>query len=65
MGSGSCYLPLPVTLSEDPSEEDPGIAEALRGRVSVPVSAQLVIQYIQGVSAVQSSDLDKTHQCCE
>ena len=59
--TGSCYLPLPVTLSRDPSQEDLGIAEAPRGRVSVPALAQLVIQYIQGVLAVHSSDLDKTH----
>ena len=60
--TGSRGWPLPVTLSRwVPSEEDSGTAEALRGRVSVPGRAQLVIQYIQGVLAVHSSDLDKAH----
>ena len=60
--TGSRGWPLPVTLSRVLSKEDSGMAEALRGRVSVPGRAELVIQYIQGVLAVHSSDLDKAHQ---
>ena len=59
--TGSRGWPLPVTLSRVLSEEDSGMAEALRGRVSVPARAELVIQYIQGVLAVHSSDHDKAH----
>ena len=59
--TGSRGWPLPVTLSRVLSEEDSGMAEALRGRGSVPARAELVIQYIQGVLAVHSSDLDKAH----
>ena len=58
---GGCSSPPPVTLSQVPSPEELGMAEAHGGRVPVPALAQLVIQYIQGVLAVHSSDLDKTH----
>ena len=47
--TGSRGWPLPVTPSRVLPGEDSGMAEALRGRVSVPGRAQLVIQYIQGV----------------
>ena len=59
IGSGS--LPLPVTLSRDPSCEDLGMPEASRGRVPVSASAQLDIQYNQGVSAVIFSDHRLAH----
>ena len=58
---GSRSSPPPVTPFPVPSQEDLGMAEAHGGRVPVPALAQLVIQYIQGVLAVHSSDLDKAH----
>eukprot|EP01043_Picozoa_sp_COSAG02_P012674 COSAG02_NODE_493_length_21166_cov_13.181318_3_plen_137_part_00 len=46
---GSRSLPLLVTSTRVPSREDLRMAEASRGRVPAPASAQLGIQYIRTV----------------